>query len=349
MDNIRILPFDSSQNRQHLFQLKPDLRMLLWLHGYDDTGKWTPSKSKAALAKYPLVTKKNKPKSSSSTTASSDHSSGPATKSSTSSKSKNQKQAPPDKDQSSQSPSFSQRIMRRFPLNLAHAIPLTPDRVFKAYFVPYDGHCLFQSFKDSIQLQSTIHDLRNAVVRNISEESNPQIRISALNTHIAREQNHRNPAWHNVNLLDAGTVLVPGEMDIQFSHLWVKYADEMSDNAWAGRIPPFLVSSCISHINNLIYMFFSGQPEIMALCKLHSCNCIVWEVVNHYGQNVFSYILNPAPPNCKTVHLHLASKQHYETTDIPQVLLFLSLSYIFLQHHNHHHTRIFRLSTSSTH
>ena len=83
-------------------------------------------------------------------------------------------------------------------------------------------------------LDASIQELRAQVVRVISDEGNPAIRISALNAHISREAEHRNPAWQNVALLDAGTVNRAGELDIQFSHLWVQYADEMSSNAWAG-------------------------------------------------------------------------------------------------------------------
>jgi hypothetical protein len=128
----------------------------------------------------------------------------------------------------------SHRVLRQFPLNQAHAIRGTPDKLFSAYFVPYDGHCLFKAFKEALSLDASIQELRTQVVHIISEESNPAIRISALNAHIAREADHRNPAWQNVPLLDAGTVDRAGELDIQFSHLWVQYADEMSSYAWAG-------------------------------------------------------------------------------------------------------------------
>lgn len=206
--------------------------MLIWLSGYDVNGKWNAINSKNTLAKFPLNSKKSKPKSTT-TNKTSGAESDPLSPHSTSTKSRAQKQTPPDLDQSSQS-SSSHRISRHFPLNLAHAVPTDPDRLFIAFFVPYDGHCLFNSFISSLQLRSTVQELRTAVVRNISEVSSPQIRISALNTHIAREQDHHNPAWQDVDLLDAGTVFMPGEMDITFSHLWVRYSDEMSHNSWAG-------------------------------------------------------------------------------------------------------------------
>jgi hypothetical protein len=236
--------------------------MLIWLHGYNDAGNWQPSRSKASLEKHPLNTKKKQTKSSATSKKTTEPHSNPASKTSASSKSK---PPPPDKNQSQ--PPSSQRIMRSFPLNLAHAVPATPDKLFNSYFVPYDGNCLFSSFKNALQIQSTVQDLRTAVVQNISNEANPQIRISALNTHIAREQEHDNPAWQDVDLLDAGTVFVPGEMDIQFSHLWVKYADEMSDNAWAGTHISFFINVFFL---NLIFFISSFQASLKSW---HSANC----------------------------------------------------------------------------
>ena len=226
MDHIRILPLSPSQTFQHLFQLKPDLRMLVWLAGFDDQGIWTAAKSKSALTKYPIQKKKHN-------TTPSNKKSQPSSQSSTCSKPTSQKRNTSRQGPSSQSQP-AHRISRQFTLNLAHSIPGNPDRMFTAFFVPYDGHCLFKSFKDALQIDTSIHDLRAQVVRTISEETDPAIRISALNTHISREQEHRNPDWQHIQLLDAGTVSEPGSLDIQFSVLWLKYADHMSVDAWAG-------------------------------------------------------------------------------------------------------------------
>jgi hypothetical protein len=247
--------------------------MLNWLYGYDNAGNWQPSRSKAALEKHPLTNKKKQtnskkasepPSKSTSSKNPSEPDSNPASKSSASSK---KKPPPPDKNQSQ--PPSSERIMRSFPLNVAHAIPATPDKLFNSYFVPYDGNCLFSSFKNALQLQSTIQQLRIAVVQNISDEANPQIRISCLNTHIAREQEHHNPAWQDVDLLDAGTVFVPGELDIQFSHLWVKYADEMSDNAWAGTHNSFCIHSFFLYL-----ILFSFQASLRSWLSATSTTAI---------------------------------------------------------------------------
>ena len=128
-----------------------------------------------------------------------------------------------------------------------------------------------------------------------------------MNAHIAREAEHSNPKWVDIDLLDAGTVLQPGDMDVRLSHLCVEYQEEMTDNSWAGK------------------------PEIIALCTLLNCNCIVWELLHGYAREVFRNIQDPSSSTTKTVHLHLANKEHYEFTDIPQVHAFLhSCSILFL-------------------
>ncbi len=59
----------------------------------------------------------------------------------------------------------------------------------------------------------------------ISDEQSAMKRLSALNAHILSEQEHLNPAWMSVDLLDAGTDLSPGVMDVRFSALWIRYSD----------------------------------------------------------------------------------------------------------------------------
>ena len=230
MDNIRILPFSIGQTMLHITRLRPDPHMLLWLSGFDQHGKWNALLAKKALSKYPLQTKKGK------TTVTQQKSSNPLSQSAQTSKNSTRTTAQKNNtDSSTRSQSASShRVLRRFQLNIQHAIQSAPDRLFSAYFVPYDGHCLFKAFQEALQIETSVQELRTQVVREISLETDAAIRISALNAHIAREGEHNNPRWQNVELLDAGTVFMPGEMDIQFSHLWVQYADEMSNNAWAG-------------------------------------------------------------------------------------------------------------------
>ena len=82
----------------------------------------------------------------------------------------------------------------------------------------------------------TVPELRRQVVDLIAAESDSQKRLNALNEHIAREQEHDNADWMDVDLFDPGTVFVPGEMDVRFSQYWAQYSDEMTSNAWAGDL-----------------------------------------------------------------------------------------------------------------
>ena len=64
---------------------------------------------------------------------------------------------------------------------------------------------------------------------------------------------------------------------------------------------------------------FSGEPEIMALCELLNVNCVVWELRQQYAEVIFQF---QRPGRTPSVHLHYASRRHYENTDIPKVNLF---------------------------
>jgi hypothetical protein len=69
----------------------------------------------------------------------------------------------------------------------------------------------------------------------ISLDTNAMRRISLLNAHIGREKDSRNQLYTNVQLLDAGGIFSPGQMDDRFLALWTQYSDEMLTRAWAGN------------------------------------------------------------------------------------------------------------------
>jgi hypothetical protein len=69
------------------------------------------------------------------------------------------KSQPGSKNQKKQAPSSMHCIMAQFELNLSHAIQATPNKIVHAFFVPYDGHCLFQAFKSSLNIQTSVQDL----------------------------------------------------------------------------------------------------------------------------------------------------------------------------------------------
>jgi hypothetical protein len=83
----------------------------------------------------------------------------------------------------------------------------------------------------------------------------------------------------------------------------------------------------------------SGQPEIIALSEILRVNCCVWEVRQGYAEVIFRHLLTSQVPGTHTVHLHYASRRHYEFTDISKVKTIQPVlskplmkdSYFFLQ------------------
>jgi hypothetical protein len=271
--------------------------MLHWFAGYGNDGFWSAQNSAQSIAKNPLSSKKQ----------SKTKSSVNSTKKASSSSSTPSKKVPNTSDTN------LPRVVKQFRLNAAHSLPADSTKLFHAFFVPGDGNCLFHSFKSALHLMSSVSILRRQVVDLISDESDPMKRLSTMNAHIAREQEFHNPAYHDVELLDAGSIHSPGQMDIRFSTLWAQYSDEMLSTAWAGTKLPLFSPLLVS------LPFFSGEPEIMALCELLNVNCVVWELRQQYAEVIFQF---QRPGRNQSIHLHYASRRHYEYTDIPKVNLF---------------------------
>jgi hypothetical protein len=78
--------------------------------------------------------------------------------------------------------------------------------------------------------------MRNQVVQFFNNDVDPSRKINALNEHIAREAEHRNPDYMNIELFDAGTVFVPGELDQRFETTWLNYIADMTSDSWAGYL-----------------------------------------------------------------------------------------------------------------
>lgn len=73
------------------------------------------------------------------------------------------------------------------------------------------------------------------------------------------------------------------------------------------------------------YALLSGQPEIIALSEILRVNCCVWEVRQGYAEVIFRHLLTSQIPGTNTVHLHYASRRHYEFTDIGKVKIIQHL------------------------
>ena len=57
----------------------------------------------------------------------------------------------------------------------------------------------------------------------------------------------------------------------------------------------------------------------MALSEILRVNCCVWEIRQGYAEVIFRYLLTNPIPGTSTVHLHYASRRHYEFTDVGKV------------------------------
>jgi hypothetical protein len=66
-------------------------------------------------------------------------------------------------------------------------------------------------------------------------------------------------------------------------------------------------------------VLFSGDPEIIALSEILRVNSCVWEIRHGYAEVIFRHLLTNPIPGTSTVHLHYASRRHYEFTDIRKV------------------------------
>jgi hypothetical protein len=143
-------------------------------------------------------------------------------------------QSCPAKSRQKEKSQFQQRrVTSRFPINISHAPEGNTDRLWHAFEVAEDGHCLFNAFKYSLQIQDSVSELRRQVVHSIENQPNAMRRLSALNAHIGREQEHGN--WLDVEMFDAGTDDNPGALDERFYAVFSRYSDHMLSIAWGGK------------------------------------------------------------------------------------------------------------------
>ena len=234
LDHLRILPFAPGQTETHLYRLKPKELMIHWFLGFGQDGKWSSQRAAQSIAKHPISNKgKIKIASKANSQSAPKTSSTSAGTSSLSQKSAGGTNSAKTTDPASVP--VSDRVNSQFRLNLAHAPHLSdPIKLYHAFAIPGDGHCLFNSYIKNLHLRITVMELRQQMIDFISAERSSMKRLSALNAHILREQEHLNPAWMDVDLFDAGTDLSPGVMDVRFSALWIRYSDAMTSSAWAG-------------------------------------------------------------------------------------------------------------------
>jgi hypothetical protein len=138
LDHLRILPYGPGQNEQHLYSLKPNQLMLHWFARFNESGVWSPQGSAASVQKHPLTYSKKR-----------------ASTASTTRQNSNKPSVQPEMSNQA-SDQNSVRVVSQYRLNLAHAWRGDTDRLFHAFHVPGDGHCLFHSYILFLKIPTTV-------------------------------------------------------------------------------------------------------------------------------------------------------------------------------------------------
>ena len=159
------------------------------------------------------------------------------------------------------------------------------------------GDCLFESFKQFLQLPDTVMNMRSDMVNQL-EHASEEIRVSQLNEHIMREIDARNEKYMGWGInggegLDARNARITF-ISSRFSELWALYVRDMQYSA-----------------------AYAGSAEIVALTNMYGVNVTIWA---HCEQSsTASHLMThlQSPPACRTVHLLNLGNIHYEATNLP--------------------------------
>lgn len=169
-------------------------------------------------------------------------------------------------------------------------------RTYKSFVNSGAGDCLFESFKQFLQLPDTVINMRRDVVTRL-EHASEEIRVSQLNEHIMREIEARNEEYmgwgiHGGDGLDerqARETIISS----RFSELWALYSRDMQHSA-----------------------AYAGSAEIVALADMYGVNVTIW--AHNEGNGTASHLMThlQSPPAHRTVHLLNLSNVHYEATNL---------------------------------
>lgn len=178
---------------------------------------------------------------------------------------------------------------------ISNMLPFRPS--FKSFKNSGCGDCLFESFKQILNLTDRVLEMREAVVTRLTKASDQQ-RVAQLNEHIMREIEFRNTKYMGYGFsggdglddTNARNTLISS----RFSELWDKYSVDMQTR----------------HA-------FAGGAELVALADIYAVNVTVWayhgatETARHITTHLQS------PPANRTVHLLNLGNVHYEATNLP--------------------------------
>ena len=297
----RIMPMQPGQTRVHLYKLRADCEMLAFLQGFNTPDrKWSPMKAHNALEKSGknALHKVNSQRTCPSTPRKSNaQETSPSTP--TSSKHRTPQQQPRTPASPAPLPSRApQRLMesRRFTIasegrisNMQHF-----RKQFKSFHNSGEGDCLFESFRQSLQLTDSVQNMRNRLVDGF-ETAPPFTRVSQLNEHIMRELDVHNRNYAGYTALSE----VDAHLTIQsqaFTSLWAQYVDDMAnDHAYA------------------------GNAEAAALAAMYGVNVSIWAYRTRSSITTATHLIShlQSPLATRTVHILNISNGHYESTNMP--------------------------------
>ena len=167
---------------------------------------------------------------------------------------------------------------------------------FKSFQNAGEGDCLFESFRQSLQLLDLVIKMRSNMVQRL-EQAPSQTRIAQLNEHIMREIEAENTDYMGWGM-DGGDGLDETArttiISEKFNDLWTLYRDDMLHNSAYG-----------------------GGAEAVTLANLYGVNLTVWQHSERNGNATHLTTYLQIPPAPKTVHLLSLKNVHYEATNLP--------------------------------
>jgi len=300
------MPLLPGQTRNHLLKMRANPEMLAFLAGFDtNDGKWSHEKAHKALGKTKCATSaKANPRPAPSSTPASKPKSKPSTHPAAPPPDGNDN-TPPRSQKAPKTSSVSnkeQRLARSQTFTIASQGRVSNMQDFRKTFTSFEnsgaGDCLFESFRQSLQLTDSVLDMRSNMVARLLHAPDDATRVSQLNEHIMREIDARNEDYMGWGTdgnegMDESTarILITSP---HFQRLWDQYTEDMQYNA-----------------------AYAGGAEAAALADMYGVNVSVW---NHNRRNNTATHLTThlqVPPAPQTVHLLSIGNNHYEATNLP--------------------------------
>jgi hypothetical protein len=174
-----------------------------------------------------------------------------------------------------------------------------PKAQYRSYHNSGEGDCLFESFRQSLQLEDTVSHMRSEFSEMVKrlELASESSRVSQLNEHIMREIETGNVTYMGYGFgggdgfdeRNARLTLISS----QFSELWAAYTEDMNDAAYA------------------------GNAEAITFASMYSVNLTIWAYNPRNDTASHITTILQSPPASKTVHLLNQNNFHFESTSLP--------------------------------